>query len=214
MGYPAIMKRLWFLAATLASAIVTTSTLAADATDKPGTAEAGATKTATCAACHGATGNSANPEWPSLAGLGADYIADQLKNFKEGKRANPVMMPMASALSSQDMADIGAYFDSLPNTGLEADPSYWQAGEKLYRGGDTKRGIPACMACHGPTGAGNGPAKYPALRGQHSVYLVKQLTDYASGARSTGPNGIMQTVAKRLTPEDMRNVASYLQGIR
>jgi cytochrome c553 len=105
-----------------------------------------------CQACHGANGNSVNPEWPSLAGLGADYIAEQLKNFKTGKRSNPVMMPMTVNLSADDMADLGMYFDSLTNTGLEADPSYWQAGEKLYRGGDQARGIPACMACHGPTG--------------------------------------------------------------
>ena len=62
------------------------------------------------------------------------------------------MMPNAANLSPDDMADIGAYFDSQVNTGLEADPSYWKAGEKLYRAGDKARGIPACMACHGPTG--------------------------------------------------------------
>src|SRR5277367_6387172 len=202
------MKRLWILAATISGMVVSNLALPA------GNVEAGAAKAVVCQACHGANGNSANPEWPSLAGLGADYIADQLKNFKEGKRANPVMMPNAMALSVDDMADLAAYFDSLKNTGLEADPSYWQAGEKLYRGGDSKRAIPACMACHGPTGAGNEPAKFPALRGQQSVYVVKQLNDYASGARSTGPNGIMQTIAKRLSADDIRNLASYMQGIR
>jgi cytochrome c553 len=208
MGYQAIMKRLWFFAATISGVIISTAALPA------GNVEAGATKATTCVACHGANGNSTNPEWPSLAGLGADYIAEQLKNFKEGKRANPVMMPMASSLSADDMADIGAYFNSLANTGLEADPSYWQAGEKLYRGGDAGRQIPACMACHGPTGRGNDPAKFPALRGQQSTYVVKQLNDYASGARTTGPNGVMQTIAKRLSPDDIRNLASYVQGIR
>jgi len=202
------MKRIWILAATISGAIFNTSALPA------GSVEAGATKAVTCGACHGANGNSANAEWPSLAGLGADYIAEQLKNFKDGKRANPVMMPMVANLSPDDFADLGAYFDSLTNTGLEADPSYWQAGEKLYRGGDQTRNIPACMACHGPTGAGNEPAKFPALRGQHSVYVIKQLNDYASGARATGPNGVMQTIAKRLSPDDMRNLASYIQGIR
>src|SRR5450631_4749957 len=208
MGLKAIMKRLWFLAAAISSAIASNVAMGA------GTAEAGATKAVVCQACHGATGNSVNPEWPSLAGLGADYIAEQLKNFKEGKRNNAIMMPNAMSLSAEDMADLGAYFDSQVNTGLEADPSYWQAGQKLYRAGDAARGIPACMACHGPTGFGNEPAKFPALRGQHSVYVVKQLTDYASGTRGTGPNGIMQTIAKRLSPDDMRNVASYLQGLR
>jgi cytochrome c553 len=202
------MKRFWILAATISGAIVSNSALPA------GSVETGATKAIVCQACHGANGNSTNPEWPSLAGIGADYIAEQLKNFKEGKRNNPVMMPNAMALSADDMADLGAYFDSLTNTGLEADPSYWQAGEKLYRGGDQARAIPACMACHGPTGRGNEPAKFPALRGQQSVYVMKQLNDYASGARSTGPNGIMQTIAKRLLPEDIRNLASYLQGLR
>ena len=202
------MKRLWILAITISGAIVSNSALPA------GSVEAGATKAVVCQACHGANGNSANPEWPSLAGLGADYIVEQLKNFKDGKRTNPVMMPNVANLSPADMADLGAYFDSLTNTGLEADPSYWQAGEKLYRGGDSARGIPACMACHGPTGRGNEPAKFPALRGQQSVYVAKQLNDYASGARSTGPNGIMQTIAKRLSADDIRNLASYLQGIR
>ena len=202
------MKRLWILAATISGAIASNSALSA------GSVETGATKAIVCQACHGANGNSTNPEWPSLAGIGADYIAEQLKNFKEGKRTNPVMMPNAMTLSADDMADLGAYFDSLVNTGLEADPSYWQAGQKLYRGGDQVRAIPACMACHGPTGRGNEPAKFPALRGQQSVYVMKQLNDYASGARPTGPNGIMQTIAKRLSPEDIRNLASYLQGIR
>jgi cytochrome c553 len=179
-----------------------------------GNAEKGAAAATACGACHGTNGNSINPEWPSLAGLGGDYIAEQLKNFKDQKRVNPVMAPMAASLTPETMADLGAYFDGMVNTGLEADPSYWQAGEKLYRGGDATRGIPACMACHGPTGHGNGPAKFPALRGQHSVYVIKQLNDYATGARTTGANGIMQTIAKRLSPEDMRNVASYLQGMR
>jgi cytochrome c553 len=207
MGYQAIMKRLWILAATISGMISTTALPASSI-------EAGATKAATCQACHGANGNSTNSEWPSLAGIGAEYIAEQLKNFKDGKRANPVMMPMASSLTPDDMLDLGMYFDSLVNTGLEADPSYWKAGEALYRGGDPARAIPACMACHGPTGRGNEPAKFPALRGQQSGYVVKQLNDYAAGTRTTGPNGIMQTIAKRLSAEDIRNLASYLQGIR
>jgi len=202
------MKRLWILSATIFSIFVTTSAFPAPS------AEAGATKAATCQACHGANGNSTNTEWPSLAGIGADYIAEQLKNFKTGKRASPVMMPMAANLTADDMADLGAYFDSLTNSGLEADPSFWQAGEKLYRGGDPARAIPACLACHGPTGRGNEPAKFPALRGQQPGYVVKQLNDYASGTRATGPNGIMQTIAKRLSPDDIRSLASYVEGIR
>ena len=208
MGSQAIMKRLWILATMLSGVLAGSSTFAA------GNAETGATKAVVCQACHGANGNSANPEWPSLAGIGADYIAEQLQNFKSGKRVNAIMLGIAAGLSPEDMADLGAYFGAQVNTGLEGDPSYWQAGQILYRSGDKARGIPACMACHGPTGYGNEAAKFPALRGQHSVYVIKQLTDYASGARTTGPNGIMPTIAMRLSADDMRNVASYLQGLR
>jgi cytochrome c553 len=110
------MKRLLILAATISGVLAAASALTAPSV------EAGAAKAATCQACHGASGNSTNPEWPSLAGLGADYIAEQLNNFKTGKRASPVMMPMTANLTPDDMADLGLYFDSLPNTGLEADP--------------------------------------------------------------------------------------------
>ncbi|HMK87173.1 MAG TPA: c-type cytochrome [Steroidobacteraceae bacterium] len=203
------MTRFWILAAAICSAITSHA-----ATAPVGSKESGAAKAVVCQACHGANGNSTNPEWPSLASLGADYIAEQLQNFKDGKRANPIMAPMAAPLSAQDMADLAAYFDSLPNTGLEADPSLRQAGEKLYRGGDKARGIPACTACHGPTGRGNEPAKFPALRGEQSVYTARQLDNYATGARPPGPGGIMPAIAKRLTAEDIRNVSSYVQGLR
>jgi cytochrome c553 len=202
------MKRFWIFAATILGTIGSNAALPA------GNAQTGATKAVVCQACHGANGNSANPEWPSLAGLGADYIAEQLQDFKDGKRKNPIMMPIAAPLSAEDMADLGAYFDGLVNTGLEADPSYWKAGEKLYRGGDKARGIPACMACHGPTGRGNEPAKFPALRGEQSVYIVKQLNDFASGARPPGIGGIMPIIAKRLSPDDIRDLSSYVQGLR
>jgi len=202
------MKRFLILAAAIAGAGVSATAFS------DGNAELGATKAVVCHACHGANGNSMNPQWPSLAGLGAGYIAEQLQDFKNGTRKNAIMMPNVMSLTPADMADLGAYFDGLPNTGLEADPSYWKAGQALYRGGDAARGIPACMACHGPTGQGNESGRIPALRGQHAVYVIKQLQDYASGARTTGPNDIMQTISKRLTAVDMRNVAAYVKGIR
>jgi cytochrome c553 len=179
-----------------------------------GSAEAGASKAAVCLACHGPNGNSVNPEWPNLAGQGARYLAEQMKLFREGKRNNPLMMPMAAGLSDEDIADLAAYYASQTPAGLEADPSYWQAGERLYRGGDISRQIPACIACHGPVGRGNEPAAYPALRAQHAVYTQKQLTDYAAGARPGVNAAIMQTIAQRMTAEEIRNVASYIQGLR
>lgn len=192
-----------------------------------GSAEAGAAKAATCLACHGINGNSSNPEWPSLAGQNGAYISEQLRLFRGGQRAATpnalVMTAQAAALSDQDILDIGAYYATQSPTGLEADPSYWQAGEKLYRAGDTARQIPACAACHGPVGRGNPAAGYPALRAQHSVYTVKQLEEYATSTRYADLAGksyasrnghMMATIAKRLTKEDVRDLASYIQGMR
>ena len=133
-----------------------------------------------CSSCHGPNGNSSNPDWPRLAGQSAVYIAAQLRMFRAGTRPNPVMMPLAATLSDQDIADIAVYYEQQTPLGLEADPSYWQAGEALYLRGDRARDIPACVACHGPIGRGNLAAGYPALRAQQSVYVVKQLNDYAA----------------------------------
>ena len=187
-----------------------------------GTVQAGSTKSAVCSSCHGPNGNSANPDCPRLAGQSAVYIAEQLRLFKSGARNNPIMKPLANTLSDQDISDLAVYYQAQTVTGLEADPSFWKAGSDLYRRGDKARNIPACIACHGPVGRGNLAAGYPSLRAQESVYVVKQLNDYASGARYVGTNvatvdpnsAMMLTIAKRLTPEDIRNVASYVQGMR
>jgi cytochrome c553 len=179
-----------------------------------GDPEAGAQKAVVCGACHGMNGNSVNPEWPNLAGQHASYIAAQLELFKQGVRNNVIMAPNAMILGEQDMADLGAYFARQPLQGLEADPSLVARGEQLYRGGDATRDLPACIACHGPQGQGNAPARYPALRAQHSLYTYTQLKAYASGERKAAGNEIMQFVAARLSDEDMRSVASYLQGLR
>ena len=177
-----------------------------------GSAEAGAAKAAACLACHGPA--NANPQWPNISGQGERYLVEQLKAFRDGKRNDPVMSPMAAGLSDQDIADISAHFAAQTPTGLEADPSYWKAGEKLYRGGDLARSIPACIACHGPVGRGNSAAGYPALRAQHAQYTQKQLHDYAAGGRTGGNAEVMQTIVKRMSQEDIRNVASYVQGMR
>jgi cytochrome c553 len=182
----------------------------------------GATKAAVCAACHGPNGNSVNPEWPRLAGQSAVYIAEQLRLFRSGVRDNPTMKPLAATLKDQDIDDLAVYYEAQTPSGLEADPSYWQAGEAVYLSGDRARQVPACVACHGPVGRGNLAAGYPTLRAQQSVYVAKQLNDYASGARYAGanapagdPNAVMMlTIAKRLTPEEIRDVASYVQGMR
>jgi len=188
-----------------------------------GTVQAGTAKAAVCSACHGPSGNSTNPEWPKLAGQSAVYVAEQLRLFRSGVRDNPIMKPLVANLSDQDISDLAVYYEAQTPAGLEGDPSYWKAGQNLYIRGDKGRDIPACVACHGPSGRGNLAAGYPALRAQQSVYVVKQLTDYASGARYKGApnpdtasrNGVMMlTLAKRLSQTEMRDVASYVQGLR
>jgi cytochrome c553 len=209
-------------AAAQASAPGQPASAPSDAPFTHGKVDAGAAKAAVCAACHGPNGNSVNPEWPRLAGQSAVYIAEQLRLFRSGVRNNPIMRPLAAALSDQDIDNLAVYFEAQTPTGLEADPSYWQSGEALYLRGDPATDVPACVACHGPVGRGNLAAGYPALRAQQSVYVVAQLKNYASGTRYTGAhpeaasrNGVMMfTIARRLTPEQMRDVASYVQGMR
>ena len=181
-----------------------------------GSAEAGKAKSITCTACHGPEGNSVNPLWPNNAGQAAPYIVAQLQAFKAGLRKDPLMAPQAMALSDEDMRDLAVYFESLPAAvQAVAKPASVNRGEALYRGGDADKGVPACLACHGPTGRGNAAAAYPALQGQHASYTAKTLRDYASGARqSADKTQIMRDIASRLSNEDIEAVASYVQGLR
>jgi cytochrome c553 len=180
-----------------------------------GTVEAGQAKAATCMACHGMDGNSANPEWPSLAGQHSSYILKQLKHFKAGERQNALMSPMAMILADQDMEDLAAYYASqtLRPTG-ETEPSKLQLGQHIYRAGIASKGVPACSGCHGPSGRGIAGAAFPQVGGQHAVYAAAQLRAYQSGTRATDPNSMMRTIASRLTGEEIDAVASYLQGMR
>jgi cytochrome c553 len=174
---------------------------------------AGETKAAACTTCHGPAGNSASGEWPKLAGQHAIYLSKQLADFKSGARKNPIMSPTAAPLTEQDIADISAYFAAQKPTAGEADPALVQAGEKLYRGGNGETGVPACMACHGPNGAGNPPAGYPVLSGQHAPYTVIQLRAYKSGERSNDLNSMMRTIAGKMTDAEIEAVASYISGL-
>ena len=205
-------------------AALSLAALLAPAAVAKGNAEAGAAKAAVCTACHGVNGHSVNPEWPSLAGQNARYLEEQLRLFRAGHRNNAVMYPLAMALTDEDIADLAAYYAVQTPTGLEADPANYKAGEALYRGGDRARGIPSCTGCHGPVGLGNPGSGYPALRAQHSTYTLKQLLDYkagqryldiATGAPTKSRNGhMMSSIAMRLSEEDKKALASYIQGLR
>lgn len=199
------MRKLFAVATTVIALGMSTTAQA------EGSVEAGQQKSAVCVACHGPDGNSANPEWPSLAGQHAGFLVEQLKAFKEGERQNALMSPMAMGLSEQDMQDLAAYYEAQQPAAREADPQYVEAGRQLYMGGDTSRGITACAACHGPTGQGNPMARYPVIAGQHATYTALSLRNYASGER---PNQIMQDIAGRLSDEDIQALSNFLQGLR
>lgn len=179
-----------------------------------GNAETGKTKSATCAACHGADGNSVNPEWPKLAGQHPDYIIKQLSNFKEGARVNASMAPMAKPLSEQDMADLAAYFSSQPKKLGEADQTKVALGSQVYKGGNNATGVAACAACHGPTGAGNPAANFPALSGQHATYIKNQLYAFRKGERANDAGKMMRGVAGKMSDAEIEAVAEYIAGLK
>lgn len=187
----------------------------AEAAIKPGDAAAGQTKGAVCGACHGLDGNSSDAQYPKLASQSEQYIVRQLTDFKSGKRQNPIMMGMASPLSTQDMHDIGAYFASQKSTPGVADQALVEQGQTLFRQGDSTRDIPACMACHTIDGSGNPGAMYPHLAGQHAQYVEAVLKAWHDGASwgTDTHSQIMPTIARKLDPKDIAAVASYIEGL-
>ena len=181
-----------------------------------GDADAGQTKVAVCAACHGVDGNSIVPNWPKIAGQHASYLERQLALVKSGDRSVPEMSGIVISLSDQDMADIAAYFSSQTTSAGLTDEALRANGELLYRGGNAETDIPACMSCHGPAGEGNPLAGYPSLAGQHTVYSEKMLTGFRAGTTwgtDDSSSQIMADVAKRLTDAEIKAVASYVQGL-
>jgi cytochrome c553 len=188
---------------------------AATAALKPGDATAGQAKAAVCGACHGMDGNSTDPQYPRLAGQQESYIARQLTDFKNGTRQNPIMIGFASALSPQDMHDIGAYFASKQSLPGVADQALVDQGQTLYRSGDTTRDIPACMACHGPDGRGNPGAMYPQLTSQHANYIQATLKSWHDGTTwgTDAHAKIMPAIAQKLSDKDIAALASYIEGL-
>lgn len=182
-----------------------------------GDAAAGQTKSAVCVACHTADGNSVDPLYPKIAGQHADYIARQLALFKSGKRQNPIMLGIAMTLSDQDMLDLGAHFSTQTAKPNIADEALVPLAQGLYRVGDAKRGIPACMSCHGPTGRGNPASRYPSIASQHEKYTADMLRRFRGGeihGDEADVNGnLMRQVAASLTDAEIDALASYIQGL-
>lgn len=177
---------------------------------------AGASKAAVCMGCHGPDGNALAPMFPKLAGQRSDYIAKQLRDFREGRRFDPIMIGMAAGLSDQDVLDLAAHFEARRVQVGTWDPGLARAGERIYREGRPADGLPACIGCHGPNGEGfNGSIEggFPAIGGQHRDYLVKQLQGFRSESRSNDWRGIMRFVASQLSDRDIEELAAYLVGL-
>ncbi len=196
-----------------------------------GDATVGQGKAAACAACHGADGNATVEMYPSIAGQSERYAAQQMALIATGQRtsgAAVAMVPFVKDLTPQDMRDIGAFFATQKATAGIADDSvveaegpykdmkFYEIGQQLYRGGDASRGLPACMACHGPTGAGNPGPAYPHVSGQHASYVARRLQEYQAGHTNEVDKAhfqIMATVAAKLSEQEIQALGSYLQGL-
>ncbi len=177
-----------------------------------GDVKAGQEKSAMCASCHGADGNSPIAIYPKLAGQSASYVAKQLADFKSGERVDPVMVGMVAALSEQDMNDLAAYFAVQIPTAGQAEGS--DIGHKLYFGGDANKGITACVACHGVKGKGMAQAGFPALAGQNADYLKKQIASFREGSRGNDRSSMMRNIAIKLSDSDIDELVNYMSSIK
>ena len=187
-------------------------TAAAPAPAKPDLNAGGTKFGATCAACHGADGNSGVPANPKLAQQQPEYLMKQLADFKAGKRVSPIMQPMAAPLTEADMRNIAYWAGSQKaKPGFAKDKELATLGERIYRGGVMERQVAACAGCHSPNGAGI-PSQFPRLSGQHADYVYAQLVNFQNGTRKNSPQ--MQDIASRLTDREMKAVADYVAGLR
>ncbi|MFI3276413.1 c-type cytochrome [Vibrio sp.] len=185
-----------------------------------GNIESGKAKSLTCAACHGADGNSQLPIYPTLAGQHAKYIEKQLKEFKLGMtssgkqgRYDPVMSGMAMPLSEQDMADLAVYYASVPIAHATTPESVVIQGQALYSAGDAERGLTACIACHGPRGNGTELSGFPKISGQLPEYIKAQLEKFRASERENDMNAMMRDIAKKLTDDDITILSQYVGGL-
>lgn len=187
----------------------------APAVYETGNATAGKALTQVCTACHGADGNSASPANPKLAGQGERYLLKQLQDIKSGERNIALMAGLLDSLSDSDLKNIAAFYASKEQTAGAADPALVELGREIYRNGQHERGIAACTGCHGPAGDGNEPALFPRLAGQHADYIALQLRHFAEGRRvNDGESRAMRGIAERMNENEIKAVASYIEGLR
>ena len=169
-----------------------------------------------CASCHGVDGaGNTQAGFPVLAQLPPAYFAKQIADFKAGTRANPVMTPIAMAMSAEDIETSARHFADQARPKAAAtttDSAVIARGKQLAINGAWDRGVPPCFKCHAVDGLGIAPA-FPPIAGQHAAYTVSQLQAWKTGARTNDPQTLMKTVAEKLTDDDILSVAAYLATI-
>ena len=142
-------------------------------------------------------------------------LVKQMKEIQSGVRSVPEMAPFTGKLTDQDIEDIAAFYASQPAGKGVADPEKVALGEKLFRFGDAKKAIPACSACHSPTGKGNSLAGFPHISGQHPAYTEKQLKEFREGIRvNDGDSQTMRMIAEKLSNKEVEALASYISGLQ
>lgn len=199
----------WFPLAVVTLSLTGPMAHAAEAGD----VAAGKAKAAACAGCHGVDGNGgADPSWPKLAGQIPEYLVKQLNDFKTGARKNPVMNGMAAGLTPKDMQNIAAFYAAQKiKPGAAASKELAKQGERIYRGGNAKMGVSACMSCHGPSGHGI-PPRFPRVSAQTAVYTERQLLDFKSSRRGND-DGIMTRITFRMSEAEVKAVSEYMAGL-
>ena len=162
-------------------------------------------KVQVCVVCHGPGGNSTSPQYPVLAGQNARYLYLQLRDFKEGRRHDPQMDPMAAALTRDDMLALADYFSKQKQapSGFKADPAKVAAGRR-------KTDEVLCPMCH--LGEFVGQNEIPRVAGQQYAYIKKQLSDFKA-KRRTNDAGNMTSVAVTLSDDDIENLAQYIANL-
>ncbi|MHB1943121.1 MAG: c-type cytochrome [Acidiferrobacteraceae bacterium] len=174
----------------------------------------GQRKAAECEGCHGPNGDSAISSYPKLAGQGASYLERQIRDFKNGKRQDPVMSGVAAGLSPIDIRNISTFFahQTMSPSGAHGNAETIALGRKVYRRGDRQRGVPACMSCHGPMGAG-APPYFPRIGGQWAQYIRQQLLAFRNGTRRNDPSEMMRSIAAHMTRPEIAAVSQYVGGL-
>jgi len=168
--------------------------------------QAGKAKAEFCGSCHGADGNAVLPIYPNLAGQSWRYLYMQLKDFKEGRRNNNTMSPLAGMLSREDMINIANYFAAQP-----VKPNPFVPDEAKVKLGKAKADETLCSMCH--LGEFKGQNEIPRVAGQQYDYVMEQLRNFKSRTR-TNDAGNMTSVAQTLNETDMENLAHYIVSIR